>query len=141
MNITLDEVKKFGDEWFHCVRSGGTGNEQARFHLHRDARIFIGNGNNYSLDEHHELHKQWKDEKHILGFLELTNINDHPERVRADVTVYWEARDRKQSSESSLIKAVAGETWMIERTSEGLRFILYISRTYTLLPGSDSTDF
>ena len=141
MNITLDEVKGFASEWFHCVMSGGTGDEQAAFHLRRDARVFVGNGNNYSLDEHHELHKQWKDEKHILGSLELTNINDHPERVRANLTVYWEARYRNQASGSSLIQAVAGETWMIERTPDGLKFILYISRTYTLLPGSESINF
>ena len=82
-----------------------------------------------------------EDEKHILGFLELTKINDTPERVRANVTVYWEARDCNETSERSPIKAVAGESWMIERTADGLRFILYESRTYTLLPGSESTDF
>ena len=141
MNITVNEVKKFADEWFDCVMSGGTGDEQAKFHQHRDARVFIGNGNNYTLDEHHELHKQWKDEKHILGFLELTKINDDPVRVRADVTVYWEARYRNQTSGSSLIQAVAGESWIIERAPDGLKFILYISKNYTLLPGSESTNF
>ena len=98
-------------------------------------------GNTYSLDEHHELHQQWKDEKHILGFLELTKINDDPERVRANVTVYWEARYRDQTSGSSLIQAVAGESWMIERAPDALKFILYISETYTLVPGAALIDF
>jgi hypothetical protein len=141
MNITPDDVKKFADQWFHCVRSGGTGDEQAKFHIHRDARIFIGNGNSFSLDEHCELHKQWTDEKHLMGFVELTKINDQPERVRAEVTVYWEARYRKKTSGNSLIQAVAGESWLLENTPTGLKFILYVSKTYTLLPNSGTTDF
>ncbi len=137
MKISLEDVKSFAQEWFQCVASGGTGDEQAKFHLHRDARIFVGNGSSFTLDEHHELHKRWTDEKHGFGCGELTNINEKPERVRAEVTVYWEARN----SENSLIKAVVAETWIVERTSQGLKFVLYASKAFTPLPGSSPVDF
>lgn len=110
-----------------CVGSGGTGDEQAAFHMHRDARAFAGNGQSYSLGVK---------ERHVLGSFQLTPINGSPERVRADGTVYWEARHKEGPSDGALISMVVGESWMIESTLAGLKFVLYISTTYQLLPGS-----
>tara|TARA_R110000868_G_scaffold411611_1_gene705893 strand:+ start:1203 stop:1631 length:429 start_codon:yes stop_codon:yes gene_type:complete len=141
MAITLEEVTTFANDWFHAVASGATGDEQAKFHQHRDNRVFGGNGISFSLDEHHALHQQWKDERHVMGEFEITKINEKPERVRVDGTVYWEARNRQAADTDPLIKMVVGESWMIEKTTKGLTFILYISTTYHLLPGSAQPNF
>ena len=135
MAITLNDVTQFAEQWFHAVGAGATGDEQAKFHLHRDARIFTGNGMSFTLDEHHKLHQQWDQEKHSLGPLELTEINEHPNRVRINGTVYWEAHPRHGNNQG-LIKMVVGESWIIERTSEGLKYVLYISTTFQALPDS-----
>lgn len=136
MSISLIEVKKFANEWFHTVANGGTGDDQAKFHLHRDARIFTGDGVSFTLDEHHKLHQQWINEKHVFGPLELTKIHDNPERVRINGTVYWEATQRAESQSLIIIKMIVGETWYIEKTSRGLRFVLYISGPFHPLPDS-----
>lgn len=135
MSITLKDVHEFATNWFHAVASGATGDEQAKFFLHRDTRLFVGNGESFTLDAHHQLHQKWTDEKHILGTFELTTINDSPERVRAVGTVYWEAKP-KDTSAQARIKYVVGENWVIEKTPDGLRFVLYISTTFQALPDS-----
>lgn len=136
MSITVQDVETHADGWFKCVGSGGTGDEQAAFHMFREARVFAGNGQSYSLDEHHELHQQWTHESHILGSFQITPINADPERVRADGTVYWQARLKDGPSDDSRISIVAAESWMIERTRTGLKFLLYITPSYQLLPDS-----
>jgi hypothetical protein len=84
------------------------------------------------------LHTRWTDEKHLLGDFHLTTISDDPPRVRAVGTVYWEARNVKAAStEPSLIKAIAGEDWVIERRPDGkVCFVLYHTTFFHLLPGS-----
>ena len=132
MGVTLNEVKDFIEQWFHTVGNGGTGDAQARFHIYRDTRLYTGNGYTFTLDEHYQLHQQWTDEKHILGPLFLTEINDEPERVQVTGTVYWQA----STKEGEIIKMVVGEHWLIEKTPEGLKFILYVSTSFQPLPDS-----
>lgn len=135
MSIILKDVQEFAENWFHAVAQGATGDEQAKFHLHRDTRLFTGNGESFTLDAHHKLHQQWTDEKHILGTFELTKINQSPERVRAVGTVYWEAKP-KDAPSGTHVKYVVGENWIIEKTPDGLRFLLYVSTTFQALPDS-----
>ena len=65
-------------------------------------------------------------------------ISEDPARVRAVGTVYWEAQHvEAPSSGSSLIKAIVGEDWIIERKSDGkLCFVLYRNSFHHPLPES-----
>ena len=135
MTITLQNVIQFAGEWYHAIQSGATGDDQAKFHLHRDARIFLGTGTSFTLDEHHKLHQQWDQQKHILGSLELIKVNDNPERVSINVPVYWEAHPR-HSENQSLIKMVFRQNWIIEKTSDGLKYVFYMSYPLLFLPDS-----
>jgi len=65
-------------------------------------------------------------------------ISEDPARVRAVGTVYREAQYvEAPSSGSSLIKAIVGEDWIIERKSDGkLCFVLYRNSFHHPLPES-----
>jgi hypothetical protein len=84
------------------------------------------------------LHTRWTAEKHLLGDFHLITISNDLPHVRAVGTVYWEARNiEAASSGPSLIKAVAGEDWVIERRPDGkLCFVLYCTTFFHLLLGS-----
>ena len=136
--ITVQEVYDLAEDWFHGVASDESGESIARLFRHPDARIHAANGQTFTLEEHRRLHTKWTDEKHLLGTLHLTPISDDPPRVRAIGTVYWEAKYiEPPPAGPSLIKAVAGEDWIIERLPDGrLCFVLYWSSFYHPLPDS-----
>jgi hypothetical protein len=137
VSITLEEVISHASNWFEAVRSCASGAGVAKFHLYPDARIYTPDGAGLDLDYHQRLHSKWKDEKHQFGDFYLTKLCNNPERVRAEGTVYWEARYRNGKTEPSTIKAVVGENWIIERIEDGsLKFVLYLSTFFQLLPGS-----
>ena len=136
--IALEEIYHLADEWFHSVASGEPGSSTARLFRYPDARIYVDNGQAFSLDEHCLLHARWTDESHVLGDFRLTPLCDAPPRVRAKGTVYWEARYLEAPSAGpDVIKAVVGEDWIVERRPDGKPcFVLYQSIFYHLLPGS-----
>jgi hypothetical protein len=136
--ITVKEVCDLAEDFFHGVASGEAGSSIARLFRYPDARIHTPEGQAFSLEDHRLLHTRWTDEKHLLGDFHLTTISDDPPRVRAVGTVYWEARNVKAAStEPSLIKAIAGEDWVIERRPDGkLCFVLYCTTFFHPLPGS-----
>lgn len=136
--ITVKEVCDLADDWFHGVASGESAGSSGRLFCHSDARIYAPNGQTFTLEDHRLLHTKWPAERHLLGDFHLTLISDAPPRVSAIGTVYWEGRYiEPPSAESSLIKAVAGKDWIIERLPNGkLIFILYCTRFFHLLPES-----
>jgi hypothetical protein len=135
--ITLDEVLAHGMRWFECAMHGGSPAEQVAFFLHPHARIYVVNtGVTIDFDEHYKLHKQWVNERHLLGDFKLTRLSDAPERVRVTGSVYWEAQDAKRPP-PNVIKAVVGEDWIVERVPSGeLKFVLYMNLFHHLLPDS-----
>lgn len=137
-SITAKEVCDLAEDFFHGIASGEPGSSIARLFRYPDARIHAPDGQAFSLEDHRLLHTRWTAEKHLLGDFHLTPISDAPPRVRAVGTVYWEARYiEAPSSGSSLIKAVAGEDWVIERRPDGtLCFVLYCTSFFHLLPES-----
>ena len=139
--ITLNEVLEFGTSFFDAVANGASAAEQAQFFLHPHARIYIAwNGATISLEDHATLHAQWINEHHAFGRFDLTELNASPNRVRARGTVYWQAEfpDRPPPS---VIKAVVGEDWIIERATSGaLKFGLYVNTFHHFLPDSAPLD-
>jgi hypothetical protein len=137
-SITVKEVCDLAEDWFHGVASGEAVSSIARLFRYPDARIHTPDGQAFSLEDHRLLHTKWTAEKHRLGDFRLTSISDEPPRVRAVGTVYWEARySEAPSSGPSLIKAVVGEDWIIERRPDGrLCFALYGNSFFHLLPES-----
>src|SRR6476660_2934389 len=137
-SITVREVCDLAEDWFHGVASGEPGGSIARLFRYPDARIHVPDGQAFSLEDHRLLHTQWAAEEHLLGDFYLTSISEAPPRVRAVGTVYWEARYREAlSSGPSLIKAVVGEDWIIEKRLDGsLCFVLYANSFFHLLPDS-----
>ena len=137
-NITASEVYDLARDWFHGVTTGESGSTIARLFRYPDARIYAPNGQAFTLEEHRVLHSKWISDRHVLGDFQLISISDDPPRIRATGTVYWEARYIEPlSSGPNLIKAVAGEDWMIERLpDEKLCFVLYCTRFFHLLPES-----
>ena len=139
--ITLGEVREFGTRFFDAVAGGASAAEQAQFFLDPHARIYIAwNGATISLDDHERLHAQWINEHHSFGHFDLTPLNASPERVQARGTVYWQAEfpDRPPPS---VIKAVVGEDWIIEREASGaLKFVLYVNTFHHFLPDSAPLD-
>jgi hypothetical protein len=137
-SITVKEVCDLAEDWFHGVASGEAVSSIARLFRYPDTRIHTPDGQAFSLEDHRLLHTKWTAEKHRLGDFRLTSISDEPPRVRAVGTVYWEARySEAPSSGPSLIKAVVGEDWIIERRPDGrLCFALYGNSFFHLLPES-----
>ena len=137
-SVTVKEVLDLAEDWFHGVASGEPGSSLARLFRYPDARIHTPDGQAFSLEDHRLLHTRWTAEKHVPGDFHLTSISDAPPRVKAVGTVYWEARySVVPSSGPSLIKAVVGEEWIIERRPDGrLCFVLYRSSFFHLLPES-----
>ena len=70
----------------------GTAEDQARFFLHPEPRIFVAHGEDLSLQTNYEIHQKLTGERHIL--LEpftITPLCDDPERAHTVGAVYWEA--------------------------------------------------
>ena len=137
MTITLAEVLDLAEQFFDTVAGGGTGMDQAVFFLDPQSQIHIvASGEAIALEDHHTLHAQWTDERHIFGRFNLTVLNTSPDRVRAVGTVYWEARYRDRPA-PNLVKAVVGEDWILERLPSGaIKFVLYMNTSHHLLPDS-----
>ena len=139
--ITLDEVREFGMRFFDAVAGGASAAEQAHFFLDPHARIYVAwNGATINLKEHETLHAQWINEHHSFGHFDLTELNASPDRVRARGTVYWQAEFPERPA-PSVIKAVVGEDWIIERAASGkLKFVLYVNTFHHFLPDSAPLD-
>lgn len=137
-SITHAEVRALAKEWFHGVAVNEQASSIARLFRYPDIRIHAPDGRAFSLEEHRQLHERWVDEFHQFGDFELTTLCDQPHRVQAVGEVYWEARYLESSGPASrLIKAVAGEDWIIERRADGtLCFVLYWTKYFRLLPDS-----
>ena len=136
--ITLEEVLALADVWFGGVASDESAITLSRLFSDSEARIHAPDGTAFSLEENRLLHRRWIDESHQMGDFKLTSLCAIPWRVQALGTVYWQARYRDNpASGSSVIKAVVGEEWVIERRADGtLCFVLYVTRFFHLLPGS-----
>ena len=136
--ITLREVHALAKDWFHGVAANERATSIARLFRYPDVRIHAPDGRAFSLEEHRQLHERWADESHQLGDFELTPLCDQPHRVQAVGEVYWQARYLDASGPGSrLIKAVAGEEWILETRADGtLCFVLYWTRYFRLLPDS-----
>jgi hypothetical protein len=111
---------------------------RAHFFLDPHARIYVAwNGATINLKEHETLHAQWINS---FGHFDLTELNASPDRVRARGTVYWQA-EFPERPPPSVIKAVVGEDWIIERAASGeLKFVLYVNTFHHFLPDSAPLD-
>ena len=134
-------MREFGTRFFDAVAGGASAAQQAHFFLDSHAGIYVAwNGATINLKEHETLHAQWINEHHSFGHFDLTVLNASPDRVRARGTVYWQAEfpDRPPPS---VIKAVVGEDWIIEREASGaLKFVLYVNTFHHFLPDSAPLD-
>src|SRR5688572_27757510 len=126
MSITVAEVISHAEKWFHAVASSASAEEQSRFHLYPDARLYSIAGTVLTLEQHHRMHERLCDERHRFNDFYVTAVCDAPERAWAEGTVYWEARYKQPDhSSSSVIRATVGEKWLLERVEDGtLRFVL-----------------
>ncbi len=115
----------------------GSAEDQARFFLHPEPRIFIPHGEDISLQTNYEIHQTLTDEKHaIMDQWEITPLCDQPERAHAVGAVYWQGR-LVNSAENALIKCVVGEDWIVQRLPSGeLKIALYINSYHHFLPDS-----
>lgn len=134
----VDLVNRFHD--LTCIKKG-TGEEQAKFFLHPEPRIFILHGEDISLQQNYEIHQRLVDEQHVPSdSWEITQLSDNPERARAVGSVYWQGRPI-DSSGDQLIKAIVGEDWVVQRDSAGeLKIALYINSYHHFLPDSASIE-
>ncbi|MCH2182717.1 MAG: hypothetical protein MK108_11995 [Mariniblastus sp.] len=134
----VDLVNRFHD--LTCIKKG-TGEEQAKFFLHPEPRIFILHGEDITLQQNYEIHQRLVDERHVPSdSWEITQLSDNPERARAVGAVYWQGRP-VDSQEDELIKAVVGEDWVVQRDAAGaLKIALYINSYHHFLPDSAPID-
>ncbi len=134
----VDLVKRFHDV---TMLEKGTGEDQAKFFLHPEPRIFILHGEDISLEQNYEIHQRLTDEVHqVCEQWEITQLSSKPERARAVGAVYWQGR-LVDSDENELIKAIVGEDWIVQRTPNGeLKIALYINSHHYFLPDSAPID-
>jgi len=140
--ITIDEVRTLVNSFFHGVAADQPAEKMERFFLYPECRVVAPNGQSFSMENHRALHKQWTDEKHEIGGLEVNSLSDDPARARVTATVYWQATKRESASgEKGMIKAVVGEDWIMERRPDSsLCFVLYHTTFFHPLPDSASIE-
>ncbi|MHB1067638.1 MAG: nuclear transport factor 2 family protein [Candidatus Nanopelagicales bacterium] len=136
MPITHDEIVDLNQRFHRVVFSHGDAAAQGAFFLHPDARLCVPHGREYTFQEHHELHLEFEDERCVdPPQWDITQLRTDPERARAIGNVYWEGRPVNEPP-GSLLKIMVCEEWIVERTSDGLKFVLYQSTSHTPLPDS-----
>ena len=88
------------------------------------------------------IHQQLKDEEFKLNKNWLiTPLHQYPNRVRAQGSIYWQARMIGSTTSNTLIKCFVGEDWIIQRTDNGeLKIALYINSYHHFLPDSANHD-
>ena len=135
MIITEDDVMKHATQYFTALRTGSTAAELATFFLNPCPRIyFASTGTSIDMEELHEFHQRFKQEKMELSRFNVMSLSDEPARARTLGTVYWEAVSYEADK---TINSVVGEDWILERTSSGeLKFVLYINTFHHQLPDS-----
>ena len=142
MAISKGDVVSLMNEFHDTVMfKKGTAEDQARFFLHPEPRIFVSHGQDLSLQTNYEIHQKLTDERHIvLEPFTITPLCDDPERAHAVGAVYWEARPLG-SSDGGLIKCIVGEDWIVQRIPSGeLKIALYINSYHRSLPDSAPID-
>ncbi len=136
MPITQEEIVDLNRRFHVVVASHGDAEAQGAFFLYSDARLCVPHGREYTFQEHDELHLQFEDERFIdPPQWEITQLRTDAERARAIGDVYWEGRPATEPP-GSLLRVTVREEWIVERTSEGLTFVLYQSTARTPLPDS-----
>lgn len=142
MAILKDEIIALMKAFHDVVMfDKGTAEDQAKFFLHPEPRIFISHGEDISLQTNYDIHQNLTDEKHVvLEPWDITPLCDEPERARAVGAVYWEGRP-VGSVEGGLIKCVVGEDWIVQRLPSGeLKIALYVNSYHHFLPDSAPID-
>jgi hypothetical protein len=140
--ITKDDIISLMSEFHDVVMFGkGTAAQQAAFFLYPDeARIFVPQGEDVSVQTNYEIHQKLTDEVHRpLEPWDITPLCTEPERSRAVGAVYWEGR--VVDSPDAVIKCVVGEDWIVQREPSGhLKIVLYINPYHHFLPDSAEID-
>ncbi|MBJ3776616.1 hypothetical protein [Acuticoccus mangrovi] len=135
MPITLDDVLALGEAWCDTLRNGGTVAERERFFVHHPARIYVQEtGASMTLEEHHAYHTQFARQVLRLGDFVVAPLSDAPERARAIGSLYWEAH--VADDRTPPLRCIVGEDWIVERTPEGLKFVLWLNTMHHFLPDS-----
>ena len=143
MPISQDEVIKLCGDFLRCVmHDKGTAAQQATFFLHPNPVIHVLHGTDLSLQKNYLIHQQLKDEEFKLNKNWLiTPLHQCPDRVRAQGSIYWQARMIGSTTSNTLIKCFVGEDWIIQRTDNGeLKIALYINSYHHFLPDSANLD-
>lgn len=136
MPTTQEEVVYLNQRFHKVVASHGDAEAQGAFFLYSDARLCVPHAREYTFQEHYELHLQFEDERFIdPPEWEITQLRTDPDRARAIGNVYWEARPVTEPA-GSLLKVMVREEWIVERTPDGLKYVLYQSTSVTPLPDS-----
>ena len=135
--ITADEVMDLGERFWELVRTHAPVEAVEPFFI--NPFILIPDGQLMSLGAHQAMHLDFRDETHEWRDMTVVPICHQPDRVRADGSVAWEASF--SDGRPGRIKSVVGETWVIERGSDGvLRWSFYWSSSIELAEGSASFD-
>ena len=135
--ITAEDVMELGETFWELTRTHAP-IESIR-PLFINPGVLIPNGELMSLDAHHAMHRAFKDQVHEWRTMTVTPISEDPERVRAVGSVAWEASF--SDGRPGRIRSVVGETWIIERGTDGaLRWVHYWSNSIDLAEDSASFD-
>ena len=135
--ITSEDVMALGETFWELTRSHAP--IESIHPLFINPGVLIPNGELMTLEAHHAMHREFKDQVHDWREMTVTPINAAPERVLAVGSVAWEASFT--DGRPGRIKAVVGETWVIERcTDDALRWTHYWSNSIELAEGSASFD-
>ena len=140
MTITLEEALDFGNKWFSTVLTHTKKEDLEGYFLNPDPHIYnLDKGEAISVQMAGYIHTQLINEVHDLRNFTITKISDKPERVRLIGSTYWEGTYKKDPSK--VIRSLVGEDWIIERTDEGLKFVMYLHPYFELFPESAPLDF
>ena len=89
------------------------------------------------MKQHVALLKPYKNIKRTLGSFTLTEINDEPARVRAEGSFYFEWPHQEAAK---TVRGVTVFSYIIEKQSDKLKFVLYLITAVPMLPGSGKMD-
>lgn len=135
--ITAEEVMNLGHAFWELTRTHAPIESIRPFFI--NPGVLIPTGELMSLEAHHDMHRGFKDQVHDWQDMTVTQICEHPERVLAVGSVAWETSFT--DGRPGRIRAVVGETWVIERGADGsLRWTHYWSNSIDLAADSASFD-
>ena len=135
--ITADDVMELGLEFWELTSTHAPMESVRSMFI--TPTILIPSGELMSLETHHAMHREFRDQSHVWRTMNVQTISEAPQRVLAVGSVDWTASFT--NGRPGRIQAVVGETWVIERGSDDrLRWTMYWSNSIDLAEGSAEFD-